>query len=160
MLNQRPGLILGFFVVLLLACVAGVLSVTLYIQNVTAGSSGNCSTRGVTSITASYPTVTVREYLDALKNKDYNRACTYFDPKGTIDVGKKSQLVSAELLKSLDTKKGTLISYRIVNTLVTSENTIVIVVDVKRSDQNQPYKLHLSLRQEVGGWKIIHGDGL
>jgi hypothetical protein len=142
MLNQRPGLILGFLVVFLLACVAGILSVTLFFQNV------------------SGPTVTVQEYFNALKNKDYNRAYTYFDPKGTINDGKKDQPVSSKLLNSLDEKKGALKSYSIVNTLVSPGNTVIIVVDVRRSNQNQPYKLHLSLREEAGGWKIIREDGI
>ncbi len=160
MLNQRPVLIFGFLVVFLLACVAGILSLTLFIQNVVAGSGMNCSTHGMISNTPSAPTVTVQEYFDALKNKDYNRACTYFDPKGTINVGKKGQPVSTELLKSLAAKKGALKSYSIVNTLVSSGNTVVIVVNVRRSNQNQLYELHLSLRQEAGGWKIMNEDGI
>lgn len=160
MLNQRPGLIFGFFVVFLLGCVGGLLSVTLFIQNVVAGSGVNCSTRGLTSNTPSALTVTVQEYFDALKNKDYNRACAYFDPKGTIYVGKKGQPVSAELLKSLDAKKRTLKSYSIVGMSVGTGNIVVIVVDVARSSRSQPYELYLSLQQEGGGWKIKYEDGL
>src|SRR6266852_4200682 len=125
MLNQRPGLIFGFFVVFLLACVVGILSLTLFIQNVVAGSSMNCSNRGLISNTPSAPTVTVQEYFDALKNKDYNRACTYFDPKGTINVGKKGQPVSTELLKSLAAKKGALKSYSIVAMSTGTGNIVV-----------------------------------
>jgi hypothetical protein len=160
MLNLKPGLILGFFVVLLIACVVGILSITLFIQNVVASSDGNCSTRGVTTNAPSDPTVTVQKYFYAVKNKDYNRACTYFDPKGTINVGKKVQLVSIGLLKSLGAKKGILKSFNIVAMSIGTGNIVVIVVDVTRSNRNQPYELHFSLQQEGGGWKIKHEDDL
>ena len=155
MLNQRLWLILGFLVVFLLACTAGLFSIILYIQN-----ASNCKSVGVASITASDPTVTVQEYFVALKNKDFNKACTYFDPRGTIDKGNKSQPVSSELLKSLDVNKGVLQSFSIIDRMPGTENTVIIVVDVTRSDQDQPSELRFTLQKGAGGWNIRKVNGL
>lgn len=155
MLNQRLWLILGFLVVFLLACTAGLFSIILSIQN-----ANNCKTVGAASITASDPTVTVREYFVALKNKDFNKACTYFDPTGTIEAGNKSQPVSSELLKSLNVNKGVLQSFSIIDRMPGTENTVIIVVDVTRSDQDRPSELRLTLQKGAGGWKIRKVNGL
>jgi len=146
MLNQRFWLTLVFSAILLLACIAGVLSVTLYIHNL--------------PIIPPDPTRTVQAYYNALKNKDYNQAHTYFDPRGTIDFDRKSQPVSVGLLRNLDRQQALLQSYRIVNKSFFSQNTVLVFADITRSGQNQPYEVHLLLQQEGNGWKIIYVDGL
>ena len=145
MLNQRLCLTLVFSAVLLLACIAGILSLVIIIRNVPSNID---------------PTKTILAYYKALQNKDYNQAHTYFDPQGTIDVDRKGQLVSVKLLMILDGQKSTLKSYNIVKKSFFSQNTALVFADIMRSDQNQPYEVHLLLQQEGNGWKIIYVDGL
>lgn len=157
MANQRSRLVFGFFLAFLLACVAGVLSIVLLVQDANAG---NCATGGTTFMSSANSSSIVQDYLAALKNKDYNKACSYFDPKSTIHVGKIDQPVSATLLQKLDAQKGKLGSYRIIDTLSGPGNMVIIAVDVMRGSRNLQYKLHITLQQEVGGWKITYVDSL
>lgn len=149
MLNHRLWLKLVFSAVLLLACIAGVLNVVLYIHNVPPP-----------IIIPPDPTSTVQKYYNALKHKDYNQAHTYFDPQGTIYVDRKGQPVSVELFRNLDKQQATLQSYSIVKKSFFSRNTVMVFADITRSGQDQPYEVHLLLQQEGNGWKIIYVDGL
>ena len=149
MLNQRFWLTLVFSAVLLLACIVGVLSVVLYLHNLP-----------VPPIIPPDPTRTFQAYYNALKNKDYNKAHTYFDPRGTIDFDGKGQPVSVGLLRNLDRQQSLLQSYKIVKKSFFSQNTALVFADITRSGQNQPYEVHLLLLQEGNGWKIIYVDGL
>jgi hypothetical protein len=146
MLNQRLRLTLVFFAVLLLVCITGVLSLVVIIRNVPPNID---------------PTKAVLAYYNALRNKEYNQADTYFDPQGIIDVDGKGQLVSVKLIMILYGKKSTLKSYNIVKKSFFSQNTVIVFADITRSGQNQPYEVHLLLQfQEGNGWKIIYVDGL
>jgi hypothetical protein len=146
MLNQRLRLTLVFFAVLLLVCITGVLSLVVIIRNVPPNID---------------PTKAVLAYYNALRNKEYNQADTYFDPQGIIDVDGKGQLVSVKLIMNLYGKKSTLKSYNIVKKSFFSQNTVIVFADITRSGQNQPYEVHLLLQfQEGNGWKIIYVDGL
>lgn len=149
MLNQRLWLTLVFSAVLLLACIAGVLSIVLYIRILPP----------VPALTID-PTKTVLAYYNALRNKDYNQAHTYFDPQGTIDVDRKGQPVSVGLLRNLDRQQTPLQSYSIVKKSFFSQNTVIVFADITRSGQGQSYEVHLLLQQEGNGWKIIYVDGL
>ena len=148
MLNQRFWLTLVFSAVLLLACIAGVLSVVLYIHNL--------------PIIPPDPTRTVQAYYNALNNKNYDQAHTYFDPRGTIGFDRKGQPVSVGLIRNLDRQQALLQGYRIIKIYKSfiSQNTVLVFADITRSGQNQPYEVHLFLQQEGNGWKIIYVDGL
>jgi hypothetical protein len=158
MLNRNPGLIFGFLVILLIACFMGLLSMTLLIQNVVATSSGNCSTRGITNDAPSNPTATVQKYFYAMKNKDYDQACSLFDLKATIEIGKKDRPFSPQLMKSVAGGKNAWKSYSIISISNGTANQVIISVDVIHGSKNQPTVIQAWLQQEGGGWMIDRED--
>src|SRR5437868_908219 len=96
-LNYRFLLLLALVVVLLLASVAGVFSFALYNSiNATPSKPSHptvlpqhTSVKKSSTLTPvnANPTIVVREYCDALRNKNYNTAYSFFDPQGTVGEG-------------------------------------------------------------------------
>ncbi len=151
-LNSRFVLLLGFIIVFILACAGGVISLVMYV---------GMQNQPGTSISSKE---LVQEYYSALKNKNYAKAISYFDPKGTIENDGVPQQVSLSQLHDLDTNVGQMQKYQ-VNDPTPVSNTanevmITITVTRQRSLRARPYTVSLILKQEKGGWKIISADGI
>jgi len=102
------------------------------------------------------------QYYDAVKSQDYASAFTYLDPQG-ITVGGHSLTQSRyiQAARTIDAQKGVVSSYSIASTAINSTNgvnTAAFTVSVTRREQS--YAVHLQLRQEDSGWKIVSIDNI
>ncbi len=140
-IKQRFWLILGFFIVLILACVGGITSVALY------RSSESNSTAQVTAA----KNVVVKFYT-ALKAKDYKKAYDYFDPKGTITVNGKPQKVSPALLQKVE-GQDPVKDFEVTDASLSSNSQVVVSANVTRRVMKL---VTVTLIIENNTWRIIN----
>jgi type II secretory pathway pseudopilin PulG len=145
--HSRFILLLGFIIIFILACAGGVISLFMYIgfQN-----------------QQSQIEQLVQSYYSTLKNKNYTKAISYFDPKGTIVVNHVPQKVSPSQLHELDTSAGQIQKYQVNDPtpVPNRANEVEIAITVMRRGnlRVQQYTVSLILKQEKEGWKIISAD--
>lgn len=153
--NGRSILLLSFIIVFILACTGGVTSLVFYIemQNQPTQCSGNSVGTPICAKEL------VQEYYFALKNKNYAKAISYFDPEGTIVVPGVHHQVLLSQLPDLDTDAGQMQEYQVNDPISVSNkaNEVTITVTVTRQviRHARKYMVHLILKQEKEGWKII-----
>jgi NTF2-like N-terminal transpeptidase domain len=136
-------IVLGIIVVLVLACIGGAIALFNFVTN-----------NGATN--------TVNQYYTAVEQQDYATAYTYLDSSG---IGLNGQALTQALYiqanQTIDFAKGKVSSYAITSTSNNSNNgvnTAAITVSVTRNGQS--YDVHLQLRQESNGWKIVQTDNI
>jgi hypothetical protein len=149
-IKQRFSLILGFFIVLILACVGGITSVALY-----RGSESNATVK--VTPTASTAQVTaaknvVVKFYTALKAKNYKGAIVYFDPKGTITVNGKPQKVSPALLQKVESQDPVK-DFEVTDATPSSNSQVVVSANVTRRVMKL---VTVTLIMENNTWRIIN----
>lgn len=130
-------IVLGIIVVLLLA--VGAIALFSFVTN-----------NGATSA--------VNQYYMAVEQQDYATAYTYLDTSG---IGPNGQSLTQALYQAIDIARGKVSSYSITSTSINPNNgvnTAAITVNVTRNGQS--YDVHLQLKQESNGWKIVRTDNI
>jgi hypothetical protein len=94
--------------------------------------------------------------LDFIR-QDYADAYTKLDSRATINGQHVDQQSFIALATTADTHYGTVSGYSIDSPLQGNDPTYVTIT-VHRSNQN--YQIHLQLKLEGNGWKIISADGV
>ncbi len=134
-------IVLGIIVVLVLACVGG--AIALVVTN-----------NGATNA--------VNQYYMAVEQQDYATAYTYLDTSGIALNGQSlTQALYIQANQAIDIARGKVSSYAITSTSTNSNNgvnTAAITVNVTRNGQS--YDVHLQLKQESNGWKIVRTDNI
>jgi len=134
-------IVLGIIVVLVLACVGG--AIALVVTN-----------NGATNA--------VNQYYMAVEQQDYATAYTYLDTSGIALNGQSlTQALYIQANQAIDIARGKVSSYAITSTSTNSNNgvnTAAITVNVTRNGQS--YDVHLQLKQESNGCKIVRTNNI
>jgi len=141
--NQRLGLTFAIAIAFVLACMGGVMSLRLY--------------------NSSPIQLTIQDYYEAIKIKDYNTAYGYFASNGTIvNAQGRAQRVSIDLLKNLNAAKGELVAYVIRSSIIETGGIALVTVSVQRHShgQEKSYDVYLKLSRVGENWKIVSTNGI
>jgi hypothetical protein len=136
-------IVLGIIVVLVLVCVGGAIALFSFATN-----------NGATSA--------VNQYYMAVEQQNYAMAYTYLDTSGIGLNGQSlTQALYIQANQAIDLARGKVSSYSITSSSINSNNgvnTAAITVNVTRNGQS--YDVHLQLKQESNGWKIVRTDNI